>query len=276
MSRVAISRSVETDVSGAVAVDTFEAATGAWSPTPGLVPQEEPVTLTVNGSELVTLLATPGDRLALVAGFLFDEGIIDRIEQLESLDEEAAGVRVRAAGVDLGLKLFQRRVLGSGCGKSFTFSSALDALAAAARGLPADLPWVGASAVLRAAKETYSGGELYRRTRGTHAAALFERSGAQVSLAEDIGRHNAVDKAVGGRLLAGRSLTDLFMVVTGRISSEMVSKIAKTPIPLVATKSVPTGLALEYARKLGLCVVGRATGGRLIAYTFPELIDPAA
>ena len=127
-----------------------------WSSGAGLlVPQEEPVTVTINGRELVTMLATPGDRLALVAGFLFDEGIIDRIEQIESLEEETAGVRVRAEGVDLGLRLFQRRVLGSGCGRSFTFTSALDALAAAGRALPVDLPWVGASVVLQSAQATY-------------------------------------------------------------------------------------------------------------------------
>jgi len=270
------SQSAKVEVPGFVPVDTVTARSGAWSSEVTLVPQEEPVTLTINGRELVTLLATPGDRSALVAGFLFDEGIIDRIEQIESLEEEEAGVRVRAEGVDLGLRLFQRRVLGSGCGRSFTFTSALDALAAAGRVLPVDLPWVGASVVLRSAQATYSGGELYRRTRGTHAAALFERTGAQVRLAEDIGRHNAVDKAVGGLLLAGRPLTDLFMVVTGRISSEMVNKIAKTPIALIVTKSVPTGLALDYARKVGLCVVGRATGNRLFAYTFPEMLDSNA
>lgn len=270
------SQSVKVEVPGFVPVEAVRAGSGAWSTDVVLVPQEEPVTLTINGRELVTLLATPGDRSALVAGFLFDEGIIERIEQIESLEEEKTGVRVRAKGVDLGLRLFQKRVLGSGCGRSFTFTSALDALAAAGRVLPADLPWVGASVVLQSAQATYTGGELYQRTRGTHAAALFERTGAQVCLAEDIGRHNAVDKAVGGLLLAGRPLADLFMVVTGRISSEMVNKIAKTPIALLATKSVPTGLALDYARKVGLCVVGRATGSRLFAYTFPEMLDPNA
>jgi FdhD protein len=260
-------------VPGSVSVDAVRAGSGAWSSDTVLVPQEEPVTITINGRELVTILATPGDRLALVAGFLFDEGIIERIEQIETLEEETAGVRVRAEGVDLGLRLFQKRVLGSGCGRSFTFTSALDALAAAGRALPVDLPWVRASVVLQSAQATYAGGALYQRTRGTHAAALFERGGAQVCLAEDIGRHNAVDKAVGGLLLAGRPLDDLFMVVTGRISSEMVNKIAKTPIALLVTKSVPTGLALDYARKVGLCVVGRASGSRLFAYSFPEMLD---
>ena len=257
-------RSAKVDVPGFVSVETVERGVRCVVSRVTLVPQEEPVTLTINGRELVTLLATPGDRSALVAGFLFDEGIIERIEQIESLEEEKAGVRVRAEGVDLGLRLFQRRVLGSGCGRSFTFTSALDALAAAGRVLPVDLPWVGASVVQQSAQATYSGGELYRRTKGTHAAALFDRTGVQICLAEDIGRHNAVDKAVGGLLLAGRPLTDLFMVVTGRISSEMVNKIAKTPIALLVTKSVPTGLALDYARKVGLCVVGRATGSRLL------------
>ena len=229
--------------------------------------------MVVNGTELVTLLASPGERAALVAGFLYDEGIVARIEQIETLEEDEDGVRVEAQGVTVSLRLFERRVLGSGCGKAFAFASALDAFAAAGRSLPAERPWAGASAVTAAAAATYSGGGLYRRTRGTHAAALFERSGRMVGLAEDIGRHNAVDKVVGRRLLAGRGLGDLFMVVTGRISSEMVGKMAKTPIPLIVSKSVPTDLALDYAQRISLAVVGRVSAQRMRVYTFPELID---
>ena len=211
------------------------------------VPREDAVTLFLNGQELVTLLATPGRRRELALGFLYDEGIIDRMDQLVSLEDEDTGVRVEATGVELGQRLFERRVLGSGCGRGMGFAIALDVFAAPCRRLPDALPWVGASAVFKAARITYSEGPLYRRTRGTHAAGLFDRSGRLVALGEDIGRHNAVDKVVGGLLLAGLPLTDLFMVVTGRISSEMVSKVAKTPIPLLISKSVATALAIDHA-----------------------------
>jgi FdhD protein len=125
----------------------------------------------------------------------------------------------------------------------------------------------------KAALQVYAGGSLYRRTRGTHAAALFARDGRLAGMAEDIGRHNAVDKVIGGRLLSGGNLEQLFLVVTGRISSDMVSKAARSGVPLVASKSVATGLAIDYGNKLLLCLVGRVARGRLTAYTFPELVD---
>lgn len=238
------------------------------------IPSEEAVTLVINGQEFVTLLATPGDRSALAVGFLYDEGIVDGIDQITSLEEDATGVRIDARGVELGLKLFERRVLGSGCGKSLTSISALDAFSAPHRALPSEVPWLGVGRLLAAGATTYERGRAYRRTRGTHAAGLFSRSGELVSFAEDIGRHNAVDKVIGRLVLDRAPLTDLFLVVTGRISSEMVTKVAKTPIPLIASKSVPTSLAVRHALQLSVCVVGRMTRGELIAYTFPELIDP--
>jgi FdhD protein len=264
---------VRGEQAGSVKVEAGVLSSGGWSREGVEVPLERPLTLTLNGEEILTLLASPGDAAALAVGFLYDEGIIDSLSQLEGIDADDDGVELVATGVELSMRLFERRVLSSGCGKAFAFGSALDAFGAARRSLPAEIPWVSASAITRAAETAYSRGGLYKRTRGVHGAGLFERSGDLVTMAEDIGRHNAVDKAVGRLLLAGRPLDDLFMVVTGRISSEMVGKIAKTPVPLIASKSVPTGLALDYARRLSLCVVGRAVGSRLTVYTFPELIE---
>ena len=128
--------------------------------------------------------------------------------------------------------------------------------------------------LLAAGATTFERGRSYRRTRGTHAAGLFARGGELVAFAEDIGRHNAVDKVIGRLVLDRVPLGDLFLVVTGRISSEMVAKVAKTPIPLIASKSVPTSLAVEHALHLSVCVVGRMTRSDFVAYTFPELVDP--
>ena len=267
--------SLAADDPGALPTPAHTWREGVWQPETAPVPREEPVTITLNDREFITLLATPEDRLALVVGFLYDEGIVDRYEQVVSSEETPEGVRIEASGVDMASRLFERRVLTSGCGKSFAFASALDAFSVAARRLPETTPWLGASAIEEAVGVVYSGGPLYRRTRGTHAAALADRSGTIVAFAEDIGRHNAIDKVVGKLLMDGRSFDGLFVVVTGRISSEMVGKIAKTPVPVVVTKSVPTSLALEYAARLSLCVVGRARGRKFTVYSHPELIDPA-
>jgi FdhD protein len=260
--------------SGALAVDSRTWRDGAWEQTGSSVPRETPVTITLNGREFITLLATPKDTVPLVMGFLYDEGIVDRAEQITSWEETPEGVRVEAQGVEMATRLFERRVLTSGCGKSFAFASALDAFSQGSRTLPEETPWVGASVIRSAVEAVYRGGPLYRGTRGTHAAALVHRLGEVAAFAEDIGRHNAVDKVVGKLLVEGRSLSDLFIVVTGRISSEMVGKVAKTPIPLVVSKSVPTALALDYASRLRLCVVGRARGSGFTVFSHPELIDP--
>jgi FdhD protein len=238
------------------------------------LPQEEAVTLMLNGRELVTLLASPGARRELAAGFLFCEGLVQDPAQFSELEEDAAGVRVTASGVDLALRLMEKRVIGSGCGKAAGFVTALDAFAAAARTRSPALPWVTAPVLCEAAMATYSGGALYRRTRGTHAAALFCVDGEQVALREDIGRHNAVDKVIGGCLLEGRPLADLFMVVTGRVSSDMVRKVARTRIPLVVSKSVPTDLAVVQAGRVHLGLVTCRGPRRLRVFSLPELVAP--
>lgn len=245
---------------------------GGWREALEPLPDEEPVTLTLNGRELITMLATPGLRRELALGFLYGEGILDRLDQIRALDEDEAGVRIEAEDVDLGARLFERRVLGSGCGKGMTFLSGLDAFAEAGRAPAGELPRVAAATIFSAAGRVYGGGPLYRRTRGTHAAALFTVAGEALAFAEDIGRHNAVDKVVGQALLAGHPLGATFLVVTGRISSEMVSKTAKTPIPLIVSKSVPTAMAVRHAERLRLGVVGRVRRGSLVAFTLPELI----
>lgn len=236
------------------------------------VPGEEPLTLFINGEELVTILATPRDLQELVVGFLYDEGFLRDPGKIGHLEVAEGKAEVDLEDVDLSLRLFKSRVLGSGCGGAAGFGSALDALAASGRGLPELLPWVGPGALMQAARSTFSQGGLYRRTQGTHAAALFDREGAMVAMAEDIGRHNAVDKVIGRILLEGRPLGELFMTVTGRISSEMVGKLAHTRIPLILSKSVPTDLALDLAAKISLAVVGRGSAKGFTIYACPEVV----
>jgi FdhD protein len=110
-------------------------------------------------------------------------------------------------------------------------------------------------------KELFARGERYHATGGIHAAALTDGETLLVH-AEDIGRHNAVDKVMGARLLAGERPDDLILLVTGRISGELAYKAARARISVVATPSVPSSMAVEIARAAGMVLVGRAVSGQ--------------
>ena len=221
--------------------------------------EEVPVWLEVNGRPVVTWMCTPDLLEELAIGWLHGEGYID----------DARGVRLRPCASDLGFWADigpeqvarvdaerRRPVLASGCGAVTTFlADPVTVEAQPARGEPPGVE------VLRARfKDLFGRGERYRETGGIHAAALTD--GAElIAHAEDIGRHNAVDKAIGIALLANRQIAGLGMLVTGRISGELAFKAARAGLAWVATPSVPSTLAVEIARRSGMVLVGRAVSG---------------
>jgi len=218
--------------------------------------EEMPVWLEVNGRPAVTWMCTPDLLEELAVGWLHGEGFIDT----------PADVTLRPCASDLGfwaqvaperveqVAAEQRRpVLASGCGAVTTFlADPATVHAEPLRGAPPGPD------VLRARfKDLFALGERYRDTGGIHAAALTDGS-VLLAHAEDIGRHNAVDKSIGTALLAGRTPRGLGMLVTGRISGELAFKAARAGISWVATPSVPSTLATEIARRSGMVLVGRA------------------
>jgi FdhD protein len=220
---------------------------------------EVAVWLEVNGRPVVTWMCTPEKLEELAVGWLHGEGYIDALDD----------VRLRPCATDLGFwaevpaeKLAaveaegRRPVLASGCGAVATFLA--DPATVESRPLRGTAP---EPARLRALFKTLFGqGERYKDTGGIHAAALTD--GADVlTHAEDIGRHNAVDKAIGGALLARRPIPGLGLLVTGRISAELAFKGARAGIAWIATPSVPSTLAVEIARRSGMVLVGRAVSG---------------
>ena len=151
----------------------------------------------------------------------------------------------------------RRRVLASGCGAVTTILGSVSSLPRRTGTVP-----VVELAQMRALfKELFARGGRYKETGGVHAAALTD--GQQLlHHAEDIGRHNAVDKVIGACILAGRDPTDLILLVTGRISGELAFKAARARIALVATPSVPSTIAVDIARASGMVLVGRAVSGQ--------------
>jgi FdhD protein len=221
--------------------------------------EEVPVWLEVNGVPLVTWMCTPDLLEELALGWLTGEGYIDTVDD----------VHLRPCATDLGFwaevsaeRVAQiraegrRPVLASGCGAVSTFlADPSTHPAEPLRGLP---PGTDQMRVLF--KAMFQQGERYRDTGGIHAAALTDGQHL-LAHAEDIGRHNAVDKVVGAAVLSRRPLVGLGMMVTGRISAELAAKCARAGIAWVATPSVPSTLALQIARRSGMALLGRAVSG---------------
>ena len=221
---------------------------------------EVPVWLEVNHQPTVTWMCTPDKLEELAVGWLHGEGYIGSLDDLRSLRPCATDLgfwaEVDEARVTAVAQDDRRRVLPSGCG---AVSVALADPESLRRAVPrGDPPGFEAMRVLF--KELFKRGERYHETGGIHAAALTDGA-SLASHAEDVGRHNAVDKVIGAALMARRDPAGLGMLVTGRISAELAFKAVRAGLNWVATVSVPTTLAIQIARRGGVTLVGRAVSG---------------
>ena len=223
--------------------------------------EETPVWLEVNGVPVVTWMCTPDQLDDLVIGWLFGEGYIDSVRDIQRMRpctrEPGFWVDLapeRVAAVD-GME--RRRILASGCGSVTTF---LGSLADVPRRHGA-IPELETPRLRALFKELFGRGVRYKETGGIHAAALTD--GQELLFhAEDIGRHNAVDKVMGAAIQADRRPDGLILLVTGRISGELAFKAARAHIAVVATPSVPSTIAVEIARASGMVLMGRAVSGQ--------------
>ncbi len=247
---------------------------------PSLQPQEctiaveEPITIDVGGGAAYTVMSSPTDRRALAVGFLFSEGLIDRMRHIDLLEEcrDTPGViRIRLSKDAPGGEDKKRNLLiVSSCG--FCGAESLEKRLAA-------LPGVGdtlriKAGILRTLSDTMRGEQpLFRECGGTHATGIFLPTGEPISIAEDIGRHNALDKAIGKCLLSGRSPAGCLAMLSGRVSLEMVSKCTRAGIELIGAVSAPTSYAVRAADawSITLCAFVRET--RATVFTHPHRIE---
>jgi len=222
--------------------------------------EEAPVWLEVNGTPAVTWMCTPERLDELVVGWLHGEGYIDTIDDLRKLrpcaQELGFWAEVAPERYTAIEQTERRRVLASGCGAVTTILGSLSAVPRRT----APVPQVELAQMRLLFKELFARGERYKDTGGVHAAALTDGA-ALLHHAEDIGRHNAVDKVIGAALLERRDPRDLVLLVTGRISGELAFKAARAQLGLVATPSVPSSIAVDIARAAGMGLVGRAVSG---------------
>ncbi|MBL8996973.1 MAG: formate dehydrogenase accessory sulfurtransferase FdhD [Gemmatimonadetes bacterium] len=221
---------------------------------------EVPVWLEVNGEPAVTWMCTPDQLDALVVGWCYGEGYIDSRADLLTMrpcaKEPGFWVTVPAERFETVEGQERRRVLASGCGAVTTILGSLSSVPRRAARPP--VPDLAQTRALF--KALFARGERYQSTGGIHAAALTDGE-TLLTHAEDIGRHNAVDKVLGARLLAGERPDDLILLVTGRISGELAFKAARARIAVVATPSVPSTIAVDIAKAAGMILVGRAVSG---------------
>lgn len=221
---------------------------------------EVPVWLEVNGQPAVTWMCTPDQLPELVVGWCYGEGYIDAKSDLLSMrpcaKEPGFWVTVPAERYETVEGQERRRVLASGCGAVTTILGSLSSVPR--RKVRPPVPDLARTRLLF--KELFARGERYAATGGIHAAALTDGT-TLLAHAEDIGRHNAVDKVLGQRILAGERPDDLILLVTGRISGELAFKAARARVAVVATPSVPSTIAVEIAKAAGMVLVGRAVSG---------------
>ena len=244
---------------------------------------EEPLEIRVAGDALAITMRTPGHDEDLALGFLFAEGIVSSAEDVGRIThcgrpgDEGYGNTVDVlpgAGAILDPDRLQSSRRGTlitaacgVCGRR-SIDDLLERLEPFEVQDPAS-PKVSVDVLRRCTEDLREEQPNFARTGGVHAASLLDREGRMLAVAEDVGRHNAVDKVVGALLRQERLDEAAVLVVSGRVSFEIVQKAAVARVPIVAAVSAPTSLAVDLADRLGLTLSGFVRQGRLNIYTHP-------
>ena len=226
-------------------------------------------------------MRTPGDDFELVAGFLFTEGILQSKNQIADIKHcgkfpaQHNTVRIDLQeNTEINLKKLERNFYTTSscgvCGKT-----SLEALATGAKAIERkDFPQVSADVIHRLPKKLRQAQTVFDKTGGLHAAALFELDGSLIDSREDIGRHNAVDKLVGARFLAGKlPLADKILFLSGRASFELLQKAVMAQIPVVCAVGAPSSLAVDAAKNFNITLLGFVRDGRFNVYSGIERLD---
>ena len=225
----------------------------------------------INDKRFGAVMATPTDQEALAAGYLISENLIASPEDIESIElsDDALSVRVKAKINEKRLEQFdEEKVIISGCGRSSTAN--IDPEAMAARSITGEVKF-HKDEILRQMGQFYTQCELYEMTGCVHTAKLFT-AGGEYFIGEDIAQHNTIDKSVGKAVLAGCDTQGSLLLVSGRLSSEMVAKAVMSGISALVSRTAPTSLGVVIARKFDLTLCGFARGENLNIYSGEERI----
>jgi len=232
----------------------------------GIVTTEFPLTIVLNNRELVTLLCSPTKPDYLAIGFLFSEGLLKSKDEIKKITVDGHGGVVRVETTEeKGVvdKPLLKPLIASGGGRGISYCRATDALGQAK--VESQIR-VSPHEVFALVKEFVQRSRVFKATGGVHSAALCDTQNILV-FSEDIGRHNAIDKIFGECILEDIPTDEHLIITSGRVSSEILLKVARRNIAILISKSAPTNLGVRLADDLGVTLIGFVRGERMNVYT---------
>ncbi len=236
------------------------------------VAEETPIPIFIGGKHYATLICTPRDLKELVLGHLLSEGLVKTVKEIREITIKEGGIcnvdLQPTVNVESRLKLASRayRIIPSACGGPYNpqFLRRIKPIQSAVK--------VKAETVQNCVRNLNNIAETFRKTGGVHVAAIYNADGVPIAFAEDVGRHNAVDKALGKAALTKASFKDCFLALSGRLTGDIVLKAVRVGTPIVASMAAALGSGIEIAKKANLTLIGFVRGRRMNVYNAPERI----
>ncbi len=256
-----------------VEIVKFDVPSGKASKVTDYVAEERPLYIFLNNVHYVTIHCSPSNLKELAVGHLVSEGIVKSVEEIEQVklktDEAICSIKLKSY-VDVKKRLNSSkpfaRVIRSACGSQapYQFSGKVPKVKSRLK--------VKAGTILTCVNRLNFDADTFRKTGGVHAAAIFKEDGASVAFAEDVGRHNAVDKVIGISALNNVDFSSCFVALSGRLTGDIVFKTARVGLPLMASLAAAIDSGIAVAKDADLTLVGFVRGNRMNIYAFPERI----
>jgi len=236
------------------------------------VAEEKPLHIFLNRTHYTTILCSPSNLKELAVGHALSEGIIKSVEEIELInfkDEDVCHVKLKPnIDPEKRLKLSKHfsRIIFSACGSPSPYQPS-----PRLPKIKSDLK-VRAETILNCVSRLNFIAETFRKTGGVHAAAIYKADGSLVTFAEDVGRHNAVDKVIGIGALNKTDFSECFLALSGRLTGDIVLKAARAGLPIVASLAAAIDSGIAIAKNADLTLIGFVRGKRMNIYNFPERI----
>ena len=268
---------METQITQEVLIHKADVSTGGVKAQTDFVAKETPLHIFLNRTHYITILCSPSQLKELVVGHLLSEGLLKSIDKIQDISIDKNMVcRVKLdssvnAEALIGLSKPFARLVTSACGSppSMTIPKLIDRIGL--RKVPMDFR-VEAKAVMNCVRQLNKFASVFRKTGGVHVAALFNIKGDLIALAEDVGRHNAVDKVIGSGTLRSANFNKCFLALSGRLTGDIILKAARVGIPLVASLAAAIDSGIEIADHTDITVIGFVRGNRMNVYANPNRV----